>query len=276
MIKLIVDSTSEISKEEAESLGLKIIPMKVTIDEKEYLVGENLSTEEFFEKLSNCKSLPKTTQINSEEYIEAIKPILENGDEVFVMCLSSGLSGSFNSLRIAYENLKSDKVRIFDTETTTFAYKALVMEAINLINLGVSLDELEKELNILKSKIRIYAVIDNIKYLIKGGRLSYAKGIVATALNIKPIVTIKNKKVEMLTKSVGFSLGMKTICKLINNVDFSKGMYYGHANDKDKATKLKNLIYDKLGIEFKNICGIGPIIGTHVGQGCVGVVYFEK
>lgn len=276
MIKLVVDSTCELSIEEAEKLGIVLIPMKVTIDDDEYLVGVNLTSEAFYEKLSTCKNLPKTTQINYVEYMDAIKPIIDGGDEVLAMCLSSGISGTFNSLRMACEDINSPHVRCLDSQTASFAFKALVYEALKLIKKGLTLDELEKEVECLRDKLKIFAVIDNVKYLIKGGRLSLAKGMLATALNIKPIVTVRNKVVEMIGKAVGFSLAMKNIFKLIINVDTTKEMYYAHSNDEEKAEKFHDMILQTLGLDFKPSGNIGPIIGTHVGPGCVGVAYFEK
>ncbi len=275
MIKLLVDSTAEINLQEAKELGIILVPMRVLIDDEEYLVGVNLSKEQFYEKLSSCKTLPKTSQIIEEEYYDAIKEAVDGGDEVFAMCFSSGISGSFNNLEKASEKFSKDKVEILDTETTTFAYKALVMEALKMIKNGASLKELKREISLLKDKVKLYAVIDNVKYLIKGGRLSLAKGMTATALNIKPIVTIKNK-VEVVTKAIGFGFGIKTLCKLVQNIDRDKDIYFGHSNDLNKLEKLRNLATTELGIVSDNICDLGPVIATHVGPGCVGIVYFEK
>ena len=144
-----------------------------------------------------------------------------------------------------------------------------------MIKNGASLKELKREISLLKDKVKLYAVIDNVKYLIKGGRLSLAKGMTATALNIKPIVTIKNK-VEVVTKAIGFGFGIKTLCKLVQNIDRDKDIYFGHSNDLNKLEKLRNLATTELGIVSDNICDIGPVIATHVGPGCVGIVYFEK
>lgn len=276
MIKLIIDCTAEITEEDANKLGIISIPMVVTFGDTEYLSGRDLTNEKFYELLKNCKELPLTSQINESKYLEVIEPILNNGDEVFVMCLSSELSGTFNSLKQAYTTLNSTHLEIFDTETTTFAYKALVYEAIKEIEKGTTLKDLKSKLENLKSKLRILAVIDNVKYLIKGGRLSHAKGFIVEALNIKPIVTIQDKVVKVIGKGIGYNMSKKGLLKFINNVDYSMPMYYAHSNDLERAEDFKKTLEQKLNFNFKEICEIGPIIGTHVGPGCVGVVYFEK
>ena len=98
----------------------------------------------------------------------------------------------------------------------------------------------------------------------------------ATALNIKPIVTIENGKVEVIGKAVGFNMALKTFCKLIKNVDLSRTMFSGHAADEGRAEKMIEYIKNEIGLEFRNLCEIGAVIGTHAGPGTVGVVYFEK
>ena len=214
MVRFVVDSTSEIDFKEAENLGVKLIPMKVIFDGEEFVVGINMSNKEFYEKLQASKELPKTTQINITEYIDCIKPLIDNGEEVLVMSLSSALSGSFNSLKIAKEEIGSSKLEVFDTFSVTFGYKALVLEALKLIKNNKSLKDIVEELRLLREKLRLYAIIDNVKYLVKGGRLSQAKGLAVTALNIKPLVTLKDGKLELIGKAIGVNGALKHIVNL--------------------------------------------------------------
>ena len=276
MIKLVIDSTADITVEEAKKLGIVIIPMKVFIDEKEYYAGINLDDATFFDLLKKCKNLPHTTQINQEEYINTIKPFLDNGDDVFVMALSSELSGSFNSLRLASEELNSSHLEIFDTQNVTMGYKVLVMEAIKLIKKGVSLTELKEKMEKMKNKCKLLAIIDNVKYLIKGGRLSLMAGLAVTALNIKPIVTIKNGKLAVLSKGIGYNNAIKSLIKNIKNIDTNSYISIGHSNDLTRYNQFKNEVEKFLGIKSNDCTSIGPVIGTHAGPGCVGISYIEK
>ena len=276
MIKLVIDSTADLTAQETKDLGVTVIPMKVCIDEKEYLAGVNLDDETFFSLLKTCKNLPHTTQINQDEYINTIKPILDNGDEVFVMALSSGLSGSFNSLRLASEELNSPNLEIFDTLNVTMGYKVLVLEALKLIKSGVSLKELKTKMEELRQKCKLIAVIDNVKYLIKGGRLSLVAGIAVTALNIKPIVTIKDGKLVVLSKGIGYNHAIKNLIKNVTNIDFDRAISLGHSYDLTRFQQFKKEVEKNLNISSDDCTGIGPIIGTHAGPGCVGMAYFEK
>ena len=229
-----------------------------------------------FDLLKKCKTLPHTTQINQDEYQNIIKPFLDKGEDVFVMSLSSGLSGSFNSLRLASEELNSAHLEIFDTQNVTLGFKVLVFEALKLIKSGVSLHELKAKMEELKQKCRLIAVVDNVKYLIKGGRLSLVAGIAVTALNIKPIVTIKNGKVVVLSKGIGYNHAIKNLIKNLSNIDLEKSICLGHSNDLTRFEQFKKEIEKALNIKCEGCTGIGPIIGTHAGPGCVAIAYIEK
>lgn len=276
MVKLVIDATSEITKEEAEKLGIISIPMRVSFGEEEFLTGVNLSNAEFYEKLQKSKTLPHTSQVNTDDYIKIIKPMIDAGDDVFVMALSSELSGTYNSLRLASEEINSPHLKIMDTETTTFSYAALVYQALELIKTNISLEELSTQMEDLKKKVKLYAVIDNVKYLVKGGRLSLAKGLLVGVLKIKPIVSFVNKKLKMVGKAIGFDKALKTMAGLIKNVNITKPMYYAHSNNPERAEMVKTYMEQTHGYKFDKCFEIGPVIGTHAGPNCAGVVYFEN
>lgn len=272
MIKLVVDCTCEISSAEAEKLGFVSIPMRMIIDDKEYMAGENLDNDAFYEILPVAKEMPKTMQINAHDYMEVIKPMLDAGDDVFVMSVSSGLSGTFNSLTQAAKELNSEHLAIFDTQTFTLAYYALVMEARKLIQKGVSLTELTQTMEKLREQVRIYFIADTTKYLVKGGRISFVKGLLADTLHLKPIIGVVDKKLQMVAKGIGYNAAKRQITRLTQNVDLTMPIYYGHIHASDKAEDFKQLFT----FDFAEKREIGPIVGAHGGPGCVGLAFFEK
>jgi len=276
MIKIIADSTCDLTNEEAKSLGVQIIPMKVLIDEEEYISGVNLTADEFYQKLANCKKLPQTSLISDFEYEQILTKGLKQNDQVFVMCLSSKLSSSFSNLERVYNEINSPNLEIFDTLSVTFAYKAMVFEAVRLAKECKSAKELKEKLQESCKNLKLLAVVDNVKYLIKGGRLSLMKGLAVTALNIKPILTIKDGKLDVVSKGIGFGNALKTLTKQIKSIDTTKTVFYGHSNDLPKLEMLKKLTIPQFDIKTHDTSIVGPVIGTHTGPGCVGLVYFEK
>jgi len=276
MIKLIVDTTCDIYPDEAEKLGIISIPMKVYFDDTEYIGGVNLSNEEFYKKLQSAKNLPTTTQINVFTYTEAIKPWLDKGDEVFVMCLSDKLSGSYNNLEQAAKELNSPKLEILNTHTVSFGFHALVLEAIKLINQDCNLKQLKEEMSKLCDKMKLYTIIENARYLIKGGRLSLGAGLLAKTLNIKPIVAVENGGLKSVAKTMGYLNAKRAVKNFITDIDTTKSILVGYSNDKNRAEDFGKYIEKECGFKITKYSEIGPIIGTHAGPGCVGITYFQK
>lgn len=272
MIRLVVDCTCEIGTAEAKELGITSMPMRMIIDNQEYLAGENLDNDTFYDLLPKCKTAPKTMQINANDYIEVLKPMLDAGDEVFVMSVSSGLSGTFNSLTQAAKELNSPNLVIFDTETFTLAYYALVMQARKLIVEGASLAELTATMEKLRERVRILFIADTTRYLVKGGRISFVKGMLAEALHLKPIIGVVNKKLQMVSKGIGYNLAKRQIVRLTKNIDLTMPVYYGHIHNEAKAEDFKQIFT----FEFTEKREIGPIVGAHGGPNCVGLAFFEK
>lgn len=272
MIKLIVDCTCEMGAEEAEKLGLISMPMRMLIDDQEYLAGKNLDNDMFYDLLPKCKKMPKTMQINANDYMEVIKPLLAAGDEVFVMSVSSGLSGTFNSLTQAAKELNSEHLVIFDSQTFTLAYYALVMEARKLIEQGKTLTELTQAMEALRERVRILFIADTTKYLVKGGRISFVKGLMAEALHIKPIIGVVDKKLQMVSKGIGYNAAKRQMLRLTQNIDLTMPVYYGHIHNSEKAEDFKQIFT----FEFTEKREIGPIVGAHGGPNAVGLAFFKQ
>lgn len=272
MIRLVVDCTCEIGTVEAKELGIISMPMRMMIDEQEYLAGENLDNDTFYDLLPKAKSAPKTMQINANDYIQVLKPLLDAGDEVFVMSVSSGLSGTFNSLTQAAKELNSPNLVIFDSQTFTLAYYALVMEARKLIVNGINLADLTAAMEKLRERVRIFFIADTTKYLVKGGRISFVKGMLAEALHLKPIIGVVNKKLQMVAKGIGYNLAKRQIIRLTKNIDLTLPVYYGHIHNDAKAEDFKQIFP----FEFTEKREIGPIVGAHGGPNCVGLAFFDR
>ena len=169
MIKLLVDSASDIDLTEARDLGIELIPMLITIGEKEYSDGVDLSHKEFFEKLIESDELPQTSQINECRFDERFSALTANGDDVIAIVLSSKLSGTYDCACRAAQKYDG-KVRVVDSLNASAGERILCMHAVKLINEGrLSAAEIVDELNIKKTKIRFLALLGTLEYLKKGG-----------------------------------------------------------------------------------------------------------
>lgn len=281
-IKIITDTCSDITLETAEKYGIKLVPIHIVFDDKEYLDKYELSTEEFYKMLETSSVHPKTAQITVQEHIDIFSKFA-NDYEIIYIPLSANASGTFQSANIAKKAIEEEipdcKIHIFENNTFTYGYGLWVTEAAKMASNGKSCDEI---LNMLKEKIYSTDVIFNVKtldYLQKGGRISPTAKIIASVLDISPILTIKDGLVVSRDKVRG---SKKIISKMIDIIkenvsdDLEQTICVMHGNDIKRADDFINAMKEKT--DFKNfkIVDVGPCVGIHAGPGVLGVSYLKK
>lgn len=281
MIKIIVDSASDISQNEAKQLGITVLPMTVSFGEQDFLDGINLSHNEFYEKLIENTDFPKTSQVNAYAFEEEYKKLTANGDQVLVITVSSKLSGTYNSALQASKDYVN-QVFVVDSLNVAIAERLLVSYALQLIKNNKSITEIVDMLNEKKTKINLMAMLNTLEYLKKGGRISAAVAFAGKLLSIKPVISVVDGEVKL----VGKALGSKNASNLLNKLVLEKGgidftMPYGVIWSGLDDTLLKKYVMDSSHLwqnEVDNMpaYSIGATIGTHVGPGAIGVAFFQK
>lgn len=280
-VKLIVDSASDINEQEAKELGIIMLPMEVRFGLEEFLDGVNLTPNMFYNKLIESNELPKTSQINPYRFEEAYMQIVDNGDDVVVITISSKLSGTYRSACEAAKQFVG-KVYVVDSLNACIGERLLVQYALRLIADGKSASELADELNNVKSRINVMAMLNTLKYLKKGGRISAVTAFAGEVFSIKPVVGIVNGEVKMVGKAMGSKKGnnlLNTLVEKKGGIDFDMpfGVVWSGVDD----TMLNKYVEDSAYLwesytEKVPAYMIGSTIGTHVGPGAIGVAFFEK
>ena len=280
-IKILVDSASDFTQDEAKKYGIEVLPLIVSFGDQEYLDGVNLTQKEFYEKLIETDTLPKTSQITPYRFTEAFEKLTENGDEVIVVTISSKLSNTYNSAVLAASEFE-DKVYVVDSLSATAGEKILCLYALRLIKEGLNIKDIVNKLNEVKNKIRILAVVGTLEYLKKGGRISKATAFAGELLNIKPVISVEDGIVKLVGKARGSKKANNLLNELIDkkgSIDFT--MPYTTLYSGLSDLMLKKYIEDEKHLWEDNtdnipICNVGSTIGTHVGPGAIGVVFFSK
>ncbi|MDE7453498.1 MAG: DegV family protein [Clostridia bacterium] len=281
MIKLVVDSAADLTQDEAEKLGVVCIPVQVRIGDEEFLDGVNLQHKEFYEKLIESAELPKTSQINEFRWEEVFSEITADGSEVVAITLSSKLSGTYGCAVRAAKKF-GGKVRVIDSMNACAGERVLCDYALRLINKGLAAAEIEAELNSAKNKIQLLAVLDTLKYLKKGGRISAAAAVAGELLSIKPVVSVVKGEVKCIGKAMGSKKGNNLLMQLTEKcggIDFDMPYVVGYSGLSDDY--LKKYLKDseplwKGHTENIPVCSVGCTIGTHVGPNGVVVAFFAK
>jgi DegV family protein with EDD domain len=280
-VRIIIDSASDLTKEQADALGLDFLPLKTIFGEEEYLDGINLSHRQFYEKLIEGDCLPTTSQISPHDFEQIYEDVKKKGDSAVVITLSSKLSGTFQSANIALDDYE-DCITIVDSENVCLGEQILVMYACRLRDEGASATEIANALNQRKKDVRVLALLDTLEYLKRGGRISKTAALAGNLLSIKPVIAIVDGEVAVLGKARGSKNGCNMLREEIskcNGIDFSMPLCLGFTGLDD--TLLQKYIKDNADlweshIEKLPISSIGSTIGTHTGPGGICVSFFSK
>lgn len=280
-VKLISDSASDMTQLEAKEQGVIILPLKTVIDGVEYLDGVTITTEEFYEKLETCKELPTTSQISPAEFEDALRPIVESGEEAVIITLAGKLSGTAQSAAIAAAEVGGN-VWVVDSGNVTIGQNILLRYAVRLRDQGLTGREIAEELERVKSRICLLARVDTLEYLVRGGRLSKTAGFAGTLLNIKPVLCVEDGEIKVLGKARGSQQSNNMLTEFIKkkgDVDFSMPVILAYSGT-DNAL-LKGYIENSRALwenhlDSLPITMIGSTISTHAGPGAIGVAFFAK
>ncbi len=279
IIKIMVDSATDFTEQQAKDLGLLFMPISVMFDGEEYLDGVNLFADDFYKKLENCSSMPQTSLINEYRWSEAFEESTKDGSALIVITISSKLSGTYQAAVDASKKF-DNKVFVIDSMNAACGEGILAKYAVLLRDKGKTAQEICDKLNEKKKDICVYAVIDTLKYLKKGGRISTATAIIGTTLSIKPIVGIIDGEVKMIGNAMGNKKGNLMLNDIVQNnggINFDMPWcYLWSGNDKSNIEKyIKDSRYLVEEKEYA-LSVLGSTIGTHVGSGAVGLAFFKN
>lgn len=278
-IRIITDSASDIPQ--GFHPHVTVLPMTIRFGDTEYQDGVNLTTKQFYEKLIESDELPATSLISPATFESAFKKAVENREKVVAITMSGNLSGTYQSAVMTATEYPED-VFVIDSKSVAVGEHLLVLRALELMEEGMSAKEIAEAIESEKQKIHVLAVLDTLEYLKKGGRISSTVAFVGGALNIKPVVSLVDGRVEMIGKARGSKNGNNYLIKEIENtagIDFTKPVCLGFAGLDD--TLLQKYIADSEQLwsghrECLKITPVGATIGTHVGPGAIAVAFIAK
>lgn len=279
-IRIITDSGADLESQEFEQLHVDLIPLSITVDQRTYPANQNFNKADFFRMLEKAQIFPTTSQPAPADFQKVFEDARQNGDDVVYIALSSALSGTYQCANLVKELDCFDNVYIVDSLSATLGQKLLVMEAVRLRDRGYTAEEIAAELNALKGRIRIYAGVDTLEYLYKGGRLSKASASIGTLARIKPVITLTPEgTVHVAGKGMGKAKAMSIINGLVekNPPDWAYPVLGVYSGSQDNLTELREKA-QKLGLSVpeEQCFGLGPVIGAHVGPGAYGFIYIGQ
>ena len=274
------DSTVDLPKAFLEEKQVPVVSLSYIIDGATYKDGEGLTSKEFYDKIREG-AMPTTSQVNPEQARVLFEPILKGGTDILHIAFTSGLSGTYNSCRIAAEELSEEypdrKIVVVDSLCAASGGGMLLYKAIELKEQGKSFDEIVTWVEENKLHVCHDVTVDDLFHLHRGGRVSKASAVVGTIIKIKPIIHVNDEgKLIVIGKERGRKKALQTLVERMEEKSqgFEKDIVMiTHGDALEDAEYVKGLIQDKFGITNIMINPLGTVIGSHTGPGVIALFY---
>lgn len=274
-VRIVVDSVADVT--ESVRKRLTAVPLSINFGDEQYIDGITLTREQFYEKLTSCSDLPRTSQPSPDAFATVYEEAKRAGESLVVLTVSSKLSGTYQSAMIAAQDYP-ENVYVVDTKHVALGEGVLAEYALSLVDSGMSAKEIAEAIEQEKENVRLYALVDTLEYLQRGGRVSKAVAFAGGLLSIKPLVCVKDGALEIAGKARGNKQGNMLLNREIEadgGIDFDKPVLVGYTGTSD--TLLKKYLADSAamwnGREIHSTL-LSGIVGTHAGPDAVVVAYF--
>ncbi|PZX08274.1 DegV family protein with EDD domain [Psychrobacillus insolitus] len=271
---VVTDSTAYIPQETRDRLNIHMVPLSVVIGNDTFREEIDIDATEFYDKIRNDKVLPKTSQPPIGVFVETFERLAKEYDAVISIHLSSGISGTLDGAVQAGDMVDGIEVNTFDSEVSSMVQGFYAIRAAEMANAGAGPTEIMQELHMMKKTMRAYFMVDNLEHLHRGGRLNGLERVIGSVLQVKPILHFDNKVIVPYEKIRTRKKAMKRMVELLQADAKQHEKLQAtiiHANREQEAIAWKTELEALLpNVQF-TISYFGPVIGTHLGEGSMGL-----
>jgi len=279
-IAIVTDSTADLPVELYKKYNIEVVPLSVIFEEKAYVDDRiDITIEQFYEKLKTSKKLPTTTQPSPADFKNVYSKLLESHESIISIHISKKMSGTIDSATLAKKDFEGKDIEIIDSEATTMALGLMVLKAAQLAEAGASKEEIVKTVLDIKSKIKTLFIPHTLEYLKKGGRIGRAKGLIASLLEIKPLLTLNLGEVSQFKTTRRWNQAKSELISSMQEMVKDAGNLIVSVADADlneDADELESKIKELFNPKFLLRIQIGPVVGTHLGPGVAVAFYKEQ
>ena len=277
-VRIITDSNSGITVEEARELGVTVLPMPFSINEEMYFEQESLTHEQFYEELAAGKDI-MTTQPSPGQVMGIWDEALKEYDEIVYIPMSSGLSGSYQTAAMLAEDYEG-KVHVVNNQRISVTQRQAVLDALRLLEAGKSAKEIKDILEEDKFNSSIYLMVDTLVYLKKGGRITPAAAALGTLLKLKPVLQIQGERLDAFAKARTVSQAKSIIINAVkSDIDKRFGglskenisLHMAYAHDLDRILEFKEEVLKEFPGYDINLYPLSLSVATHIGPGCIAL-----
>ena len=274
MVRILVDTASDILEREAKDLNVELIKIPIQFEDGEFFQTSQDDFDQFYDRLKKAKNLPSTSQPNFGELVEKFTEIKEAGDEAIYIALSSGISSTYASAVTALEQVDYDRIAVIDSLAASTSQLQLTEIAVRWRNEGYTFEKLVEEVERIKRHNIILQNVDTLTYLKKGGRVPASIAMIGNALNLKPMLTINGEgKLNSLKKDRGRKTSFRSLISTLQsygiNEDYPVKIIY--TSNREMGEELEEMLKEATGITSTRVIQMGGVVGTHIGTNGVGL-----
>lgn len=273
-VRIVTDSTSDIPLRLLEQYGIVLVPLNVHFGDDVYKDMTELTPEQFIERLVKSKVHPRTSQPSPGEFVEVYRTVVEAGEDIVSMHLSSLLSGTCQSAAIAKGSFPDARIEIIDTRLASLAAGLAVLEAARAAQEGASVDEVVRVAKAACERCRVFFAVDTLDYLYRNGRIGKAAHLMGSLLNMKPILTLVDGQVTSFDKVRGQKRAIGRLVEILHEKvpkEAALRVAVMHSACLSAAEALASEIARDFKVEETIISSLGAVIATHVGPGTIAV-----
>ena len=276
MIKLIVDSTFGLADDYIKKHDISIVSLNLLLDNVTTKEGGMDTWDEFYIRLENSKSFPKTSLPSPQDFINAIEKIFvkEPMSDIIILTISESLSGTINSAKVAIKNYKGKNIVAIDSKQATVGSKVVLEKVVEEIEKGISFDKAVELTNETIKKVDLFFVPETMEYLKRGGRIGKLSATIASILSIKPIFYFKEGVITVSKKTIGLARALNEMILQLPK-QFEK-IYVCYIHNNQNLQLLADKVKKALDLKNVEIMPVSPVFGSHVGIGAIGIAILAK
>jgi len=275
-VAVVTDGTSSLTPAQGEQYGLHVAPVYVTFGEKTYLSGVDLDAAEFYRLLHASKNLPTTAQPTAQDFIDIYTKLVDEVDEIVTVVISHHMSATLQSALMAQEQFTAIPTHVIDSESVSLGLGMMAIAAARAAAEGQDAQQVVQLLEKIKQSMNVIFTVETLEYLHKGGRIGGATAFLGSALSIKPILYVKDGRIEPLERARTRKRAVAHLLELVEEKVGKSEAHFAvlHCEADEEARELGEQVKAKFNCAELVIAEAGPIIGTHAGPGTLGLSFY--
>lgn len=272
-VKIVTDSLADIPPDIQKELGITSIPCIVRFGDQEFRDRVDLMPSEFYRRLASSSTLPATSQPATGVFEQVYRTLAESTDQILAIHTIASLSGIFNASRVAAESIQNVRIELIDSKQVTMALGWLVILAARAAKEGRSIDEIKEIVQDAAQRVHVIAMLDTLEYAQRGGRLGKGKALVGTLLHVKPLLSVLNGEIVPVENVRTQKRALERLVEIVLGSGPIQELSVIHAQAPQYAKLLQDALSETIPGEQIVMSEAGPVLGTHVGPGAVGIAW---